>query len=248
MERKKTAFSKLFDIVDGIENVVLVIMVIGMVVTIMIQIIGRIIGHPSPWTEETSRYLFLWMMFVALAAGFNQAESSRVTLLIEKGPNWLKKFSEVLYAVVVVGFFGFMIVYGWQVVQQQIMMNEMGTALKIPMSIIGICQPVAGVLGIIGVLQSFLEYHGKVAITGQKKRRLKGVKNNEYEYCVIDIVPGIYVSWSSYCGFTGSCFCNLYGDDVGSSTFYGGTVNVYINEQFYHGCSSAVYSLRFVNG
>ena len=59
MERKKTAFSKLFDIVDGIENVVLVIMVIGMVVTIMIQIIGRIIGHPSPWTEETSRYLFL---------------------------------------------------------------------------------------------------------------------------------------------------------------------------------------------
>lgn len=27
-----------------------------------------------------------------------------------------------------------------------------------------------------------------------------------------------------------------------------GTVNVYINEQFYHGCSSAVYSLRFVNG
>lgn len=169
MERKKTAFSKLFDIVDGIENVVLAIMVIGMVVTIMIQIIGRIIGHPSPWTEETSRYLFLWMMFVALAAGFNQAESSRVTLLIEKGPNWLKKFSEVLYAVVVVGFFGFMIVCGWQVVQQQIMMNEMGTALKIPMSIIGICQPVAGVLGIIGVLQSFLEYHGKVAITGQQK-------------------------------------------------------------------------------
>ena len=28
MERKKTAFSKLFDIVDGIENVVLAIMVI----------------------------------------------------------------------------------------------------------------------------------------------------------------------------------------------------------------------------
>ena len=147
-----------------------------MVVTIMIQIIGRIIGHPSPWTEETSRYLFLWMMFVALAAGFNQAESSRVTLLIEKGPNWLKKFSEVLYAVVVVvGFFGFMIVYGWQVVQQQIMMNEMGTALKIPMSIIGICQPVAGVLGIIGVLQSFLEYHGKLQLPdSRKKRRLKG--------------------------------------------------------------------------
>ena len=41
MERKKTAFSKLFDIVDGIENVVLAIMVIGMVVTIMIHVQQR---------------------------------------------------------------------------------------------------------------------------------------------------------------------------------------------------------------
>ena len=39
----------------------------------------------------------------------------------------------------------------------------------IPMYIIGICQPVAGVLGIIGVLQSFMEYHGNIAIAGKRK-------------------------------------------------------------------------------
>ena len=54
-------------------------------------------------------------------------------------------------------------------VRQQIMMKEMGTALMIPMYIIGICQPVAGVLGIIGVLQSFMEYHGNIAIAGKRK-------------------------------------------------------------------------------
>lgn len=173
MERKKTALSKFFDIIGGIENVVLAIMVIGMVVTILIQIIGRLIGHPFPWTEETSRYLFLWMMFVALASGFNQAESSRVTLLLQAGPKWLKKFSEVLYAVVVVAFFLFMIIWGIEVVKQQIMMKEMGTALIIPMWLIGICQPIAGVLGIIGVLQSFLEYHGKIAIGDKETEKEK---------------------------------------------------------------------------
>lgn len=176
MERKKTALSKFFDVVGAIENVILFLMVAGMVVTIMMQIIGRIVGHPFPWTEETSRYLFLWMMFVALASGFNRCESSRVTILLQYGPKWLKKFSEVLYAAVVVAFFIFMVIWGTQVVQQQIMMNEMGTALLIPMWVIGICQPIAGVLGIIGVLQSFLEYHGKVAIGDKETEKQKALE------------------------------------------------------------------------
>jgi hypothetical protein len=40
----------------------------------------------------------------------------------------------------------------------------MGVAVRIPMSMIGICQPVAGVLGIIGTIQSLLEYREKVEI------------------------------------------------------------------------------------
>ncbi len=176
MERKKTVLSKFFDLVGAVENAVLAVMVIGMILTIIIQIIGRLVGHPFPWTEETSRYLFLWMMFVALASGFNQAESSRVTLLLQAGPAWLKKFSEILYAVIVVAFFGFMIIWGIEVVKQQIMMKEMGTALMIPMWVIGICQPIAGVLGIIGVLQSFMEYHGKVAIGDKETEKQKALE------------------------------------------------------------------------
>ena len=64
MERKKSALSGLFNAVNALENVLLAVMVIGMIVTILLQIGGRLIGHPFPWTEETSRYLFLWMMFV----------------------------------------------------------------------------------------------------------------------------------------------------------------------------------------
>lgn len=177
MERRKSKIAFFFDIVNKLEDIVLAILVTGMVAVIMIQIVGRIVGRPFPWTEESSRYLFLWMMFVALAAGFNRCESSRVTLFLQMGPRWLKKFSEVLYALIVAAFFVIMLIYGLEVVQQQIEWEEMGTALQLPMWTIGICQPIGAVLGIIGTLQNFLEFHGKVAIGDKETEKQKALAN-----------------------------------------------------------------------
>lgn len=176
MKEKKLFIHKLFRFVNTIENFFLGCMIVGMIVVILIQIVGRIIGHPFPWTEETSRYMFLWMMFVALASGFNNAESSRVTILLQYGPKWLKKISEVLYAVIVVLFFLFMIIWGMEVVKQQILLGEKGTAILIPMWAIGICQPVAGVLGIIGVFQSFVDSHDKIKILDSESEKEKSLK------------------------------------------------------------------------
>lgn len=177
MERKKSKISAFFDLVNKAENFLLAVLVIGMVLVIIVQIIGRLIGRPFPWTEETSRYLFIWMMFTALASGFNMCESSRVTLFLQMGPKWLKKFSEILYMTVVLGFFMFMFVFGIEVVKQQMMLNEMGTALRIPMYFIGICQPVSAVLGFIGTIQSFMEYHKKVAIGDKETEKQKALEN-----------------------------------------------------------------------
>lgn len=177
MERKKSNLSGFFDVINKLEDMILAVLVIGMIVVIMLQIIGRLTAHPFPWTEESSRYLFLWMMFVALAAGFNRCESSRVTLLLQVGPNWLKRFSELLYAVFVSGFFVFMFIYGMQVVQQQIQFHETGTAILIPMWIIGICQPIGALLGFIGTIQSFMEYHDKIAIGDKEKEKMKALEN-----------------------------------------------------------------------
>ncbi len=93
------------------------------------------------------------------------------------GPKWLKKFSEILYAVIVIAFFIVMLVYGWEVVQQQIDWEEMGTALLIPMWIIGICQPIGAVLGIIGTLQNFLEFHDRVKIGDKETEKQKALAN-----------------------------------------------------------------------
>lgn len=174
MERKKSSLYKIFDCVDLIENIIVGVALVGMFFTIMAQIIGRLIAHPFPWTEETTRYLFIWMMFIALAAGFNKAESSRVVLFLNIGPKWLKKLSEFLYGIIVIGFFIFMVIFGFELVRQQIMLNELGTALRIPMMIVGVCVPISGILGIIGTIQSFLEYKGNIVIPDKKEKSEEG--------------------------------------------------------------------------
>ena len=52
---------------------------------------------------------------------------------------------------------------------QKFAFNEMATAVAIPMGAIMICVPLCGFLGIIGTIQSFLEYPHKVTIGGDEK-------------------------------------------------------------------------------
>ena len=171
--KSKNTLKKFFYAVNKVEDFLLVVFVVGMILTILVQIIGRAVGKPFPWTEEVSRYLFLWMMFIALAAGFNRVESSRVTIFIKKLPFAIRHFIPWIYGLFVTGIFAFMVIYGSQVVMQQVQLNEMGTAVQIPMALIGICQPVAGVLGIIGVVQSFLEYPERVAAIDDRDQELR---------------------------------------------------------------------------
>ncbi len=105
----------------------------------------------------------------AVAAGFNRAESSRVVILVNLFPRPLQKLCTLLYYVVTFAFFAFMVYYGIQLTMQKFALREMATAVAIPMGFIMICVPLCGVLGMIGTLQSLLEYPHKVEIGGEKK-------------------------------------------------------------------------------
>ena len=82
MERKKSPLSKFFDVVDKLEDILCGGTLVALLLVVLLQVFGRWLGKSFAWTEETTRFLFMWMMFIAVAAGFNRAESSRVTVLL----------------------------------------------------------------------------------------------------------------------------------------------------------------------
>ncbi|MGN9098303.1 TRAP transporter small permease [Flintibacter porci] len=169
MERKKSPLSKFFDVIDIMEDILCGGTLVCLLFVVLLQVGSRLVGITLNWTEETTRFFFLWMMFLAVAAGFNRAESSRVVVLVQVLPRPIQMLCTVLYYVVSIAFFIFMAYYGFELTMQKFAFNEMATAIAIPMGAIMICVPLCGVLGVIGTIQSFLKYPHKVEIGGGKK-------------------------------------------------------------------------------
>ncbi|MCI8422502.1 MAG: TRAP transporter small permease [Lawsonibacter sp.] len=169
MERKQSPLSKFFDVVDLLESILCGGTLVCLLFVVLLQVGSRLMGFSLTWTEETTRFFFLWMMFMAVAAGFNRAESSRVVILVNLFPRPLQKLCTALYYIVTLSFFAFMVYYGIQLTMQKFAFREMATAVAIPMGFIMICVPLCGALGFIGTIQSFLEYPHRVAIGGEKK-------------------------------------------------------------------------------
>ena len=58
MERKKSALSGLFNVINALENILLTIMVVGMIITILLQIGGRVFTSDpavTAWTEVAEK-------------------------------------------------------------------------------------------------------------------------------------------------------------------------------------------------
>lgn len=152
----KAGFSKAVGVLNKLVDAFAGIAAGSIVITVIIQIMGRVLGNPAPWTEEGTRFIFIWMIFLGIGMGFRKAESARVTIMLGYAPSFFRKLSKWTYTAFSVVFFGFMIVYGFEVMMQQVNMNEMGSALMIPMGLIGASVPVSGILGILGVIESLV--------------------------------------------------------------------------------------------
>src|SRR5690554_1453598 len=65
---------------------------LGLIVTLVsMQVILRFFGSPLVWSEELSRYLYIWMVLVGAALSISDRSHMKVELIIERLPELLKK-------------------------------------------------------------------------------------------------------------------------------------------------------------
>ena len=153
-ENSNSPLRKFFGMAEKIEMALGGICLAALFIVVIIGVFSRILNINTAWYEETTRVFFLWMMWVGVGAGFNHSESSRVTVLVNLLPEILQKICHALYYILNPVMFAVLIGFGVRLAIQQFTMNEMGSALHIPMWIVGICVPVGSVFGFIGVLNT----------------------------------------------------------------------------------------------
>lgn len=147
---------RLIDLTSGMAAV-------GIVLVVLIQVLTRLAGAPVPWSEELTRALFIWMVFLGMASSMRAADAARITILLER-VQWLRRLALPLYVLGCLAFFALMGWTGFKMVRSQLMMNETIATLSWPSWVIGIVMPISALVAAIATLSSLRDHRDTIAV------------------------------------------------------------------------------------
>lgn len=133
-------------------NSLIFIAVFGMVVLIVTQVVTRALGHSNPWTEELSRFLFIWTTFLGMATGFRKANHPSVEFVILMFNKSVQRTLRHLTPICALIFFGLVFWYGVALFNQQIRNGEISPTLQVGMWVTTLPLILGAFLAPIGVI------------------------------------------------------------------------------------------------
>lgn len=128
----------------------------GIVVIMGIQVIMRY-GFKSSlkWSEEVSRYLFIWMVFIGMSYGVKKGSHMRIDMLEHFFPKFkiglgiLAEISFLIFAI-------YMISPGFSVIQSLVTTGQTSPAGEIPMYIVYLGLLVGFILVLFRISQKYI--------------------------------------------------------------------------------------------
>lgn len=134
-------------------DAVLLIAITGMIGLIALQVISRQLGNSVPWTEELSRFLFIWTIWFGVAASFRTGQHPAVTLmtdLVTHAP--IRRVIDLIPALAAAIMFAVVAHFGWQLLMQQIRFGESSPILRVGMWLATLPLVAGSVLAVLGAL------------------------------------------------------------------------------------------------
>ncbi|POT54857.1 TRAP transporter small permease [Citrobacter amalonaticus] len=121
------------------------------------QVISRyILGVPSTITEETLRFLLVWVSMLGMAYVAGQKQHISLTLLLDKVSPGLRGWWDIILQVIFIAFSIWVLIIGGLKISA-ISMLQISPALGIPMGKIYYALPCAGVLIILYSVLNIVE-------------------------------------------------------------------------------------------
>ncbi len=116
-------------LVDG----AILLAVLGMVCLIALQVGSRLIGASVPWTEELSRFLFIWTVWLGLAATFRAGNHPALEILPAMTSGGVRRVLIFVPVIATAILFIAVTYYGYQLMAQQIRFGERSPILQVGM-------------------------------------------------------------------------------------------------------------------
>ncbi len=121
------------------------VMVVAIAVLVLFQVFCRSFFNISlSWTTELSTFLFGWVVFLGAALGFRDKIHFSMDFTLTKLSPQFKKVLELINKLIVTGFIGIMIKYGFDIVK--LVQYQTSPAMAISMSFFYATIPVSGLV------------------------------------------------------------------------------------------------------
>jgi len=128
----------------------------GMVISILLAIISRfVIKIPIPWTEELSRYLMIWMAFIAGSLGLKRGVHVGINFVVQRVPEAVSRWMGLITNIALLIFFMVLIIEGFHMTI--LVASQMSPVLRVSMAWVYSSLPVGATLFNFFVIQSIVE-------------------------------------------------------------------------------------------
>lgn len=133
---------------DKITRQALVIILGIMVFNVVWQVLTRyVLGSPSSWTEELTRFLMIWLGLLGAAYVSGQKKHIAITLLPSKmKPESRKKLEKSIAILIILFVMAAFVVGGLRLVYITFVLEQYSPALNLPLGAVYSILPISGVL------------------------------------------------------------------------------------------------------
>ncbi|HEX9277329.1 MAG TPA: TRAP transporter small permease subunit [Casimicrobiaceae bacterium] len=139
------------------------LLLLAILADVLLQVITRQFGGSLTFTEESARYLMIWMGFVGIAAATYANAHMRVAFLADKTPLRWRPYVVICARLL---FLAYVLLLGYSgalLTQLQWTMGRRWSTLDIPVWIVNIVVPIGMVLTAIAIIQTWRAYRGPAA-------------------------------------------------------------------------------------
>lgn len=132
--------------IDRITEVIACTILAIMTILVTWQVITRyLLNSPSTVTEALAKYLFVWLVLVTAAYVIGKKEHMALGFFVGRFSPRTRAIFDIVSEIVIFAFVAIVLVYGGGYIAINAM-NQMDSALPIPVGVIYLALPVGGVL------------------------------------------------------------------------------------------------------
>lgn len=149
--------AKIMKFIMTVVRILVTLLLVGTVVCTTLQIITRyVLGNSLTWTEQVTRYLFIWLVALGIPLSFYEGGSFKFDILIKKLGVKVGVITDVIVWLCILGFSGYY--FYWSLMLTIKAGGKLSAGIDIPYYFLYGAQPVCAFLLILVTVADIVKH------------------------------------------------------------------------------------------